>query len=385
MNKKIIHSCTSLSFSGLERYVLELAQWQNQNGQDVLLLCRDESEIYYEATKLKIPTLTIPKNCKKGFESWLYLRKPFSALIKKAESESKKIVIHMHAGGEPMFILPWLLMCSEVIEKVILQFHLWITKKKLNPWHTFLYSRIDDIWCSSLAARDMLNSILPVSKSKFKVIPYGRKVSEIQKLNKEKFRTELRSKYNVPQNAFLYVSVNRIEKIKGTREMYEAFIKRAEQNPNIYLWIIGNASPQNQEAENYEKSLHQDYEKLTANIKSRIHFFGYVSNSLELMAAADVFILPSYEECMSLAMLDSFALSLPVLGTNAGGTPSVVLENKTGWIFEPISVDSLIQKMKSIEESLPQKSNEIQFYINTFATQFEQNKIFEKIVHNYSY
>lgn len=383
MNKKIIHSCTSLSFSGLERYVLELAQWQNQNGQDVLLLCRDESDLYKEATKLKIPTLTIPKNCKKGFESWLYLRKPLSELVKKAESESRKIVIHMHAGGEPMFILPWLLMRSEVIEKVILQFHLWITKKKLNPWHTFIYSKVDEIWCSSKSAKEMLYSILPVSKSNFRIFPYGRKVSEIKKINKQKLRSDLRSKYNVPQDAFLYVSVNRIEKIKGTREMYEAFIKRAQENLNIYLWIIGNASPQNQEAEIYEKSLHEDYEKLDTKIKSRIHFFGYVSNSLELMAAADVFILPSYEECMSLAMLDSFALSLPVLGTNSGGTPSVVLEDKTGWLFEPKSIESLDNKMRIIENNSALSLINLNQFLDNFSMQFEQERIFNTILKSY--
>lgn len=74
----------------------------------------------------------------------------------------------------------------------------------------------------------------------------------------------------------------------------------------------------------------------------------------KLLAAADAFILPSYNEGLPMSMLESMAWGLPVIVTPVGGIPEVIIDHQNGLLVEPGVQDQLVAAMQSLirDESL---------------------------------
>ncbi len=100
------------------------------------------------------------------------------------------------------------------------------------------------------------------------------------------------------------------------------------------------------------------------------------------MTAADFYVLPSYEECMSLAMLDALILGLPVLGTNSGGTPSVARPGETGWLVPPRDRPALARALDGVFTALerdPQALAPLSSAARALGSTFERETIFRRV------
>ena len=67
----------------------------------------------------------------------------------------------------------------------------------------------------------------------------------------------------------------------------------------------------------------------------RIRFTGTVADVRPLLAAMDVFVLPSWAEGMSNALLEAMAAGRPVVATAVGGNTEVVSDGRTGVLVPP--------------------------------------------------
>jgi glycosyltransferase involved in cell wall biosynthesis len=70
-------------------------------------------------------------------------------------------------------------------------------------------------------------------------------------------------------------------------------------------------------------------------LNDRVQFLGEVRDVAELLGQASMFVLPSQTEGISLTILEAMARGLPVLATNVGGNPEVVLNGQTGLLAPP--------------------------------------------------
>ncbi|MGE4233765.1 MAG: glycosyltransferase family 4 protein [Bacteriovoracia bacterium] len=368
----VVHSCTSDSFSGLERYVLTLAQWQKQQGLKPLLFVRKRSELARAAQAQRIETYEISATAKKN--SWLEISKFWKFLAAK----NTTIVLHMHAGGEPWFHFPWLSLRPRFLKKAILHYHIWIDHKKKDLVHRFLFRFIDEVWTSSESSRSHLSSLLPIKKEKIKVIAYGRQVEKLKSLDAETLGQNFRLENNIPSDSVVGLCISRIEPIKGVKELFEASIEVIQKHPQFHLVVVGDVSPGNEGAKRYADGIFSQYSRLANSIKSNIHFTGYLSDSSAALCASDFYVLPSYQECMSLAVLDALILSKPVIGTRAGGTPSVVVEQQTGLLVSPANVGELVGALTKLIESIELRKN-LSAQAGKLSELFDEKKIFEKI------
>jgi glycosyltransferase involved in cell wall biosynthesis len=67
-----------------------------------------------------------------------------------------------------------------------------------------------------------------------------------------------------------------------------------------------------------------------------------------LLAASDLCLIPSLLEAVSLSALESLACGTPVLSTNVGGLPDVVVPNHTGWLIQPKRADMIAEQLLKI-------------------------------------
>lgn len=76
-------------------------------------------------------------------------------------------------------------------------------------------------------------------------------------------------------------------------------------------------------------------------VAERVSFLGQHQGGEEILAMADVFLLPSELESFGLAALQAMASGVPVIGTDAGGLPEVVRHTETGFLLPVGDVDGM--------------------------------------------
>lgn len=133
-----------------------------------------------------------------------------------------------------------------------------------------------------------------------------------------------------------FVYFGRIEHSKGIPTLIKAFM----QLPDIPLVVIG------------EGSLLPEVQAQAA-ASPNIQFAGFKNGSelYSLVGQSVASILPSewYENC-PMAILESFALGRPVIGSDIGGVPELISQGEDGYLSEPGDVDSLCTAVRTVWE-----------------------------------
>lgn len=148
----------------------------------------------------------------------------------------------------------------------------------------------------------------------------------------EKFRPIIKEDKQLVE--FLFVG--RIVPIKNIPFLIKGFIEASKENKNIILNIVG-------EGDKEEVELVKNLAKKYTNIK----FLGKKSGSelVEQYQNSDVFILTSNYDNYPNVVFEAMASGLPVIGTNVGGIPSQVIDNKTGLLVELNNIEQLKNKI----------------------------------------
>ncbi|MFL5617306.1 MAG: glycosyltransferase [Gemmatimonadaceae bacterium] len=80
---------------------------------------------------------------------------------------------------------------------------------------------------------------------------------------------------------------------------------------------------------------------ITLGVSDRVRFLGHRPDVPALLAAADLFVLPSLYEGLPLAALEAMAAGVPVIATAVGGTDEVVRDGETGTLVPPANPAAL--------------------------------------------
>jgi glycosyltransferase involved in cell wall biosynthesis len=139
--------------------------------------------------------------------------------------------------------------------------------------------------------------------------------------------TAIRREFAIPSDAPLLVSVSRLFAQKGQRELLLALARVRAEIPNVRLLVVG-ADAVAVHGGSFTSEL-----KTLANelgIAGSVTFTGERSDIAPIMAACDVFSMPSREEPFGLVFLEAMAMQRPVVAVNDGGTPEVVEHGQSG-------------------------------------------------------
>ena len=68
----------------------------------------------------------------------------------------------------------------------------------------------------------------------------------------------------------------------------------------------------------------------------------------QLLRAADLFVLPSLWEGLSIALLEAMAAGLPVVATRVSGTDQVLRHGESGLVVEPRDEDALAKALQAV-------------------------------------
>jgi glycosyltransferase involved in cell wall biosynthesis len=137
----------------------------------------------------------------------------------------------------------------------------------------------------------------------------------------------------------LVVYTGRLSEEKGLTCLVDAWAKVLRNRGNARLWLVGEGPLRDQLAEQIER----------LRIRGRCVLVGSFDSVEELLAAADLFVLPSRHEGMSIALLEAMANGLPVIASDIPGNRDLIESGTTGKLFPEDDSAALAQ---TIEEML---------------------------------
>ncbi|HKY38834.1 MAG TPA: glycosyltransferase family 4 protein [Polyangiaceae bacterium] len=154
----------------------------------------------------------------------------------------------------------------------------------------------------------------------------------------------LRQELGVTQDAPLLASVSRLFAWKGQRELLRAFARAHAGLPNLKLMIVGSdASGFNHDYSRELKEL-----ALQLGVADHVIFTGGRSDIERVMAACDIFSMPSFEEPFGLVFLEAMVMAKPVVALNNGGTPEVVEHGRSGLLSPPWDIPGLAANISTL-------------------------------------
>lgn len=139
-----------------------------------------------------------------------------------------------------------------------------------------------------------------------------------------------------------YLFVGRLIGDKGIKELMEAIHSISLTSSNVRFLIVGELGPNNKTAIS-----RKDFEEFLED-HSCVEYLGKQDNMVPIYAKADVMILPSYREGLSKSLIEACAMSLPVITTDVPGCRDVVQEGFNGFLCEPRSVQSLVNRIEEM-------------------------------------
>jgi glycosyltransferase involved in cell wall biosynthesis len=167
----------------------------------------------------------------------------------------------------------------------------------------------------------ILQTIGPV-RDKVAVICNG---VDVRRYRRAADRVGIRRQLGVPEDACLMAVVGTLKEQKGHRFLIEAAQEPLSQFPNLHLLFIGDGILR---------------ETLQARVREcrldgRIHFLGNRSDVPDLLAASDLFVLPSLWEGLPMALIEAMASGLPIIATAVSGSQQVMVPGQTGLLVSP--------------------------------------------------
>jgi glycosyltransferase involved in cell wall biosynthesis len=137
-------------------------------------------------------------------------------------------------------------------------------------------------------------------------------------------RADLRRECGVPVDAFVAGVIARLTEQKGHRFLFDA-IAETPALARVHLILIGGGDLQ----ATLVRQVHD------LGLSDRVHFLGPRRDLGDLLAAMDVFVMPSLWEGLPLSLVLAMGAGLPVVATAVAGIPEVVEDGRTGLLVPP--------------------------------------------------
>ena len=178
-----------------------------------------------------------------------------------------------------------------------------------------------------------------------KVIPNGIDIKEFENLPS---RLELENIYPQLKNKKVILFLGRLHPIKGLDILARAFGAIAEKRDDICLLFVG---PNEDE---YREKIESILKK--EKVIDKTIFTGSLSGRkrLAVLGGSDLFVLSSYSEGFSMAVLEAMACQLPVVITRQCNFPEVA-ENKAGFVIDPNEKELIIAINNLLKDVLLRK------------------------------
>lgn len=312
-----------LGAGGAERLLVSLARVTDHTRFDYtvayVLPHKDAFRPALEAAGVRVLCLSRPERSRLA---WIL---PLRRLLRQERYD----VVHMHS--------PLVAGVARVLARLTLRRRRpAVVSTEHNSWTSyFLPTRLanallhpldDHRFAVSAQARD---SVWRVFRKDVEVLVHGVVLDDYQGVHER--RAAERAQLGVDDGTVVVTTVANLRREKGYPELLEAARAVTRAEPDVLFVAAGQGALSHQ--------LNVEHDRL--ELGDRFRFLGQVDDVPSLLAASDIFVLPSRFEGTPIAIMEAMCLALPVVATAVGGIPDQVDDGVHGLIVPPRRPDAL--------------------------------------------
>lgn len=322
---KILHAITTLGVGGAEKHLLMLAGGQRRRGHTVhvaYLKGEGELTVPFEEQGVIVERLHPVGEGGGGLSALLAARGRLARLVARLKPD----LVHTHLLKADAL---GAISCGRV--PVIASKHndeRALLRLPVSVVHGLLSRRV----ARTIALSDHVAAFIAeqgrVSRERITRIYYGIDPAALQP---RRSRAAVRAELKLPESAQVLVCVGRLAPQKDHPTLLAAL---ARLPPEVVLLLVGGDPFGDGEAR---------LRRVAAELRlgERARFLGIRHDVPDLLAASDLFVLPSLWEGLGLVFLEAMAVGLPVVATTVSAIPEVIEDGQTGWLVPPGDPDRL--------------------------------------------
>jgi glycosyltransferase involved in cell wall biosynthesis len=153
-------------------------------------------------------------------------------------------------------------------------------------------------------------------------------------------RHALRTELGAAEDDCVIIAVSRLVRQKGYPELLRAMEAAPE---NARLWVVGERL-----ASDHGEDMEPHFARAAAALGPRLQRLGYRHDVARLLAAADVFCLPSHTEALPMSVIEAMLTGLPVVASDIRGTRQQVVDGETGLLVPPATITPLAEALTKL-------------------------------------
>lgn len=365
---KIVQSCASKSWGGLEMQTLKISEALAQRNHQVSLICAPGSSLEAQARESGIDTQALFEGDKAYFADIKRLIRFFRHL--------NPDVIHTHLSHDLWTLVPAMSL-SRSKAKFLLTKRMGSGVNKKDILHRNLYKRLDTVLAiSDIIHRDVLDTC-PVPPEKVFTLING---VELHRFNPDKIDgQQVRKQLGIGEHDMLIGMVGRLTPGKGQREYVRAAASLLKETKNCYFLMVGDVS-HGEEA--YEQELSTLINSL--GLGNRLIHLPFTKDIAPLYKAMDILAFPSYDESLGNVLLEAMAMALPIVGSNSGSVPELVTDGRNGLLVAPGKSEPLVWALKNLIEDKDKRTRMGKLSRNRVVKEFSFTAYIDQLITYYT-
>jgi len=332
--KKIVHLIDSLGIGGAQTHLLTILKCADRERYlHVVYSLTDELNIGREIESLGVKVVSLNLKAPLKEKRWIVTIRVISEMLK----DEKPDILETHLTWSRIFGT----IASVIIgRKNVISFEqgdIYNTGWQYTTANFLVSFFIDKIIVCSNAMKEWIFKNYGISQRKT-MIMHNSVLTELFKPQGD--RRNFRSTLGLGQDEIVLGSVGTLGTgvNKGMDYCIDAMSELAKKYKNIKLLIVGDGELR-EKLEMQAKDL---------GVEGIVNFLGFRRDITSILNTIDIFVLASPFEPCGIAIIEAMSMEKPVVCSASGGTPELIEDGVTGFLFTPRDPKDLTEKIDKL-------------------------------------
>ncbi len=322
---KVLECIRQGQIGGGESHLLSLVENLDKSVFDPLVLSFTDGPMIERLQDMQVPTKIIPTTRPFDVTKWKTVRN----FIREQQVD----LIHAHGTRANSNVL-WAAKSLGI--PVIYTVHGW----SFHPDQRSFVRKIRILGERYLTDRSDVNISVSASNQQTGKENLGRFTSvvinngiDLQKFDPTRAYKDIRSQLGIAANDLLVLFIARFTAHKQPLALIKAFAQAAAQLPHLHLLLVGDGD-QKEEAVRLIDQL---------QLQDRITLEKFRQDVPDVLAAADIFVLPSLWEGLPIGLLEAMAMGKAIIASRVDGTKEIIEHGVNGWL---VDTEDLVNQLR---------------------------------------
>lgn len=179
-------------------------------------------------------------------------------------------------------------------------------------------------------------------------------------------KNKICEEFGISKNDTVLLSVGELSPRKNHRVIIEAAAKL--KNSNMKYLIVG------------EGPLKEEYQEMIKKLglENKVILTGFRRDIREICAATDIFVFPSLQEGLPVALMEAMASGLPIICSQIRGNTDLIEDGKGGYLVPPKNIEMFAKRIEQVMEN-PEQARKMARYNMEIMKEFSVEKVEQKM------